>query len=112
MSQVNVQFAELHNPLFHAGKSFGTKLDPGKLAGLKLVFDEDKKRLLITWEGVTGHVPEAGVALFVPGEVKVKPVQYTHPIVAGISKAQVETPMSHVHAGHGHGKAGIGEKVK
>lgn len=110
---IDLKFVELHNPLFLGGKNFGTKLDPGKLAGLALKYDRAEKELLVSWCGKTGIIPSSGVACMEAGLPDVKASQHTHPIVAGIAaSAQVETPMSHVHAGYGHGKTGIAGKVK
>src|ERR1700692_4784279 len=103
---IDIKYAEAHNPLFLAGKNLHTKLDPGKLATLKLQYDRTEKELLVHWGGEIGIIPSSNIACMVEGLPETKPVQYTHPIVAGISSAQVETPMSHVHAGFGHGKTG------
>lgn len=105
MSQLQLKFAELHNPLFLGGKNFGLKLDPRALAGLEIVYDRTEKELLVHWQGETGIVPSSNVACMIAGIVQDKPAAHVHPIVAGMS-AQVETPMSHVHAGQGHGKTG------
>jgi hypothetical protein len=104
--KLDIKFAELHNPLFHAGKNFGTKLDPGKLAGLKLVYDRAEKELLVSWEGRHAILPSTSVSSMEEGLPEKKAVHHTHPIVAGIASAQVETPFGHVHAGVGHGKTG------
>lgn len=104
--KLDIKYAELHNPLFLGGKNFGTKLDPGKLAGLKLVFDKDDQWLLVHWGKHIGIVPLASVAVMQEGLPEKKAVQHTHPIVAGIQSAQVETPFGHVFAGEGAGKTG------
>lgn len=112
MSQINLKFAELHNSLFLGGKNFGLKLDPGKLSGLKLVYDRPEKELLVYWGDHVGIIPSSNIAAMVEGLPEVKVPQHSHPMVASVAGAQVETPMSHVHAGHGHGKTGIGGKIK
>lgn len=110
--KIDLKFAELHNSLFLGGKNFGLKLDPGKLPGLKLEYDRAEKELLVYWKDHVGIVPSSNVATMTEGLPEVKVPQQTHPMLSRISGAQVETPMSHVHAGHGHGKTGISEKVK
>lgn len=105
-AMIDIKFAEVHNPLFLAGKNFGMKLDPGKLAGLQLQYDRQEKELIVRWEGQTGIIPSSNIACMVEGLPEVKVPQYTHPIVAGISSAQVGSPMDHVFAGQGHGKTG------
>lgn len=112
MTQIELKFAELHNSLFLSGKNFGLKLDPGKLHGLKLIYDRAEKELLVHWGQDIGIIPISNVASMVPGEPIQPTPQHMHPIVAGIQSAQVETPMSHVHAGHGHGKTGLSGRVK
>lgn len=104
---LELKSAEVHNPLFLAGRNLGTKLDPGKLAGLRLFYDRKEKELLVHWASEIGVLPSSNVACMVFGVPVKRAEQYAHPIVAGIAaSAQVETPMSHVHAGFGHGKTG------
>lgn len=104
MSQIGLKFAELHTALFHAGKNFGLKLDPLKVTGLNLVYDRAEKELLVTWSGQTAIVPINNVASMQEGAVD----SHRRTVVAippGFKTAQVETPMSHVHAGPGAGKS-------
>ncbi len=102
---IELKFAELHNALFLAGKNFGLKLDPAKLAGLQLFYDRPEKELLVHWAGEIGIVPSSNIACMVIG-TSVRAVEHMHPIVAGQMSAQVETPQSHVHAGPGFGRKG------
>lgn len=104
-SQVEVEYAELHTPLFLAGTNFGTKLDrrDHKRRDLVLVFDEDKKRLIVTFNKKVAQVPEAAVAYWIEGKVEnLKPI---HNPVMGPTSAQVATPQDHVFAGPGAGKS-------
>ncbi len=73
-----------------------------------MTYDKREKELRVTWKGVTGFVPSTNVAMYVPGEAADRKVMQTaHPMVGNLStSAQVGTPMSHVHAGPGHGKTG------
>lgn len=107
VNQIDVGFAELHNALFLGGKNHGLKLDPHRYPDLKLIYDRGEKELLVTWKGHTAIVPSSNISSMTSGKpLDRKVAQVAHPMVASISSAQVETPMSHVHAGHGHGKTG------
>lgn len=106
MSQIELKFAELHNPLFLAGRNLQTKLDPGKMAGIKLFYDRPEKELLVHWNGQIGIVPSSNIACMVEGVPEIRAQQITHPIVAGIQRAQASTPMGHVFEGPGAGKTG------
>jgi hypothetical protein len=103
---MEIKIAHLHNPLFFAGKNFGQKLDPGKTAGLKLEFDEKRNWLVVNWENKQSYVPVTNISAMEAGTPEKYAQQVTHPIVAGIVSAQVETPYGHVHAGPGAGKTG------
>lgn len=99
---VTVSYAVLHEGFIFAGKNFDPKLDPYRYAGLKLKYDQDDKELLITWNDETLNMPHTNVKGYVIGEPKSRQiVQVSHPQVAGIISAQVETPYGHVHAGPG-----------
>lgn len=104
MKLTQLRFAELHNPLFHAGKNFGTKLDPGKTGGLKIEWDEERRFLAVTYSGRTSLLPESSIQSMEEGSPVTHISQHTHPIVAGIQSAQVETPFGHVFEGPGKGK--------
>jgi hypothetical protein len=77
-----------------------------------LAYDRKEKELLVQWGKEMGIVPSSNIACMVEGLPHVRTEQASHTIVAGISSAQVETPMGHVHAGEGHGRTGIGGKIK
>ncbi len=107
MTQLNVTFAKLHDPLFFGGKSFGLRLEPNTCGGLNMVYDKEDKELLVTWQGKTAHIPSTNIASYNIGEAEDrKIVQMGHPMVSGIGSAQVETPFGHVLAGPGHGRTG------
>lgn len=103
---VEVKFAVLHEGFIFAGKNFDAKLDPcTRYTGLDLKYDKDDKELLISWDGQTMNMPHTNVKGYVIGEIKTRQdIQSSHPMVAGIGSAQVETPFGHVHAGPGKGK--------
>lgn len=98
--KINLEFAELHTPLFLGGRNFGLKLDNNKFSGLNLVYDQTEKELWITHNNKTAIVPTSNVVSMTPGELK--PVEeIAKPVAApqrGVRSAQVSTPTSHVFA--------------
>ncbi len=110
-NKINLKFAELHTSLFLNGKNFGLKLDPcgspDKFNGIKLIYDREFKELHVVWGKETAIIPSSNVVSMTEGTVTPpKVVNVSSPQIAGISRAQVETPMGHVHMGEGHGKTG------
>lgn len=104
---VEVGFAVLHEGFIFEGKNFEPKLDAFKYPGLKMQYNQDDKELLINWNSRTMNMPHTNVKGYVIGDTKTRqPVLNSHPMVSGISSAQVETPFGHVHAGPGGGKKG------
>lgn len=116
MSKIDLRFAEIHAPLFlmgEKGTNLGTKLDPAKRKGLKLVYDRGEKELLVSFEGMSAIIPATNV-------VSMLEVQSTKKVSAAAVKAaqkedtptgqpivaQVSGPQLHVHAGPGHGQTG------
>lgn len=108
--------AELHKDLFLGGKNHGQRLDSSRFSDLVMFANEKQDRLYVTWKGFTKKLPMTNVADYTDEDCLVldkKVDQSAAPQLAHIStSAQVETPMSHVHAGHGHGKTGVGGKIK
>lgn len=103
--EVAVSFARLHEDLFFGSKSFGKRLDAAAFHGLLMTYDREDRELTVKWNGATAHIPSANIASYSTDPVKAKVIQTLHPMVAGISSAQVETPHGHVHAGPGKGKS-------
>ncbi len=101
-SDQSVKYAVLHTPLFLAGTNLSEKLDPSKRRGLDLVFDDQKKRLVVGWQGEVAMVPEPNVAFWIEGDAQPEPAK---PAVVKPFSAQVSTPQDHVFAGPGGGKA-------
>ncbi len=115
-----IKWAEVHGSLFLAGSNLLTKLDPVKRVGLRLEYDEVKRHLYVHYKDEILRVPETSVL----GMVEDVPVSITERIERGQREftehvkleteaalriavnAQVSTPMSHVHAGPGHGQTG------
>lgn len=106
MPKIDLKFAQLHNPIFFGGKNFAPKLEPRHIAGLELFYDRENKELHVHYMGAIAIVPSTNIACMVEGVPDQKAPLVTHPMVAGISSAQVETPFGHVHAGPGEGKTG------
>lgn len=104
MEPMELKFVELHTPIFLAGTNMGLKLDPGKRQGLKLEYYRDMQELHVFYKDEMAIVPLPNVASLVPGKPKMPLAQVSHPMLASIGSAQVETPSSHVHAGMGKGR--------
>lgn len=111
--KTEIEWAELHAPLFLAGTNLGQKLDPKKRSGVVMAYDEVKRHLFVTYNGQTARIPETSVLSMVEYSTLVEApklaVNAAPPVKpAGFDPyaAQVETPMSHVHAGLGHGQTG------
>jgi hypothetical protein len=103
--QTEVSFAKLHDDLFFNRKSFGKTLEPNIHGGLKMIYDDTARELLVTWQNKTAHIPSTNIASYCVGEVEDRKIHQTSaPMVAGISSAQVETPFGHVFEGPGKGK--------
>lgn len=59
--KTEIEWAELHAPLFLAGTNLGQKLDPKKRTGLKMIYDEDKRHLYVIYNAQMARVPETSV---------------------------------------------------
>ena len=107
MSKLEVKFALLKDPLFFEGVNWGQRLDPqksSKHAEMQLYYDRAEKELHVVYGNETMIIPSSSFIGVVLGKVTTKAPHLTHPIVSGINKAQVESPMAHVHEGLGKGK--------
>ena len=117
--KIDLRFAEIHAPLFlmgDKGMNLGTKLDPSKRTGLKLVYDRDAKELLVSFENMHAIVPATNVVSMIEAPAakaaKVEPEavrvaqKVDMPAFGTPITAQLETPQSHVHAGPGKGQTG------
>ncbi len=111
---IDVGFAELHGSIFVNGKNLTTKLDTHHNKALVMKYDAEEKELLVTWNGVTSHIPSTNIMHYIPGPaVDRKITQSSAPVTFNAPvRAQVESPMSHVHAGPGHGQTGLAGKIK
>lgn len=121
--RIEIEWAELHAPIFLAGTNLSQKLDPAKRQGLSMVYDEDKRHLYVTYNNgkgtkQTARVPETSVLSLIEAEKS--------PVVVGAGKqeqvsaapvfnpnaAQVDSPTAHVFGGPGKGQTGRGPRVK
>ena len=109
--KIDIEWAELHSPLFLNGTNLQMKLDPTKRVGLKMAYDEDKGHLFVSYGGKTARLPQSSVLCMVEAEVRA-PVEAKKTKPLQTLNAQVETPMSHVHAGPGAGQTGLGGKIR
>lgn len=106
--KVSVRFAEIHSPLFHAGKNHGQKFIDGK-AGVSLSYDQEAKELLVEYEGRTAHIPSTSVLCYEEANTLVSAVAeaptkgLSAALPKGKVKAQVSGPHDHVFKGPGHG---------
>ncbi len=114
--RTEIVWAELHGPLFLAGTNLGMKLDPKGRSGIKMEYDEQKRHLYVTYNSKTCRIPETSVLSMVEHVADVTPITREQIAAAAPifdpNAAQVSTPMSHVHAGPGHGQTGQDEAGK
>lgn len=109
--RTKIVWAELHAPLFLNGTNLGQKLDHKTKGGVTMEYDEAKRHLFVSYNGKIARIPETSVLTMVeapvtqPGVVVQRNTVVT-PMAFDPNAAQVETPMSHVHAGPGHGQTG------
>ncbi len=95
----------LHNSVRIAGKNFTNRLDPAECSGLVISADLKTGLISASYMGETAIIFQPDHIVF--GDLKErKIVQMSHPQVASVVGAQVETPYGHVHAGPGKGKTG------
>ena len=121
MSVISIVFAELHTPLFLAGKNFGSKLQPNQTSGLTLFYNRKEKELIVVYNGQGAIIPAPSIASMTPADPKdlglgvqaevekvtttkaapvqvqapkAAPVQKHHPQTSNINKAQVSDPSS------------------
>ena len=93
----DLAFAELHSPLFHAGKNHGTKLISKH--DLKLQYDEEKQELRVTYHNRVSRIPKSALQSFEEVSALIPPPPVNVPSTMDINKiqsAQVETPTTHV----------------
>lgn len=128
--RTKIDWAELHAPLFLAGTNLGQKIPKAEHKNhIHMEYDEEKRHLYVTYNKKTCRIPETSVLSMVEppmdspigeirvfrGEVPTYIPSEAHPGLEPLPQAappQVETPMSHVHAGPGKGQSGRGGRIK
>jgi len=106
--KMELEYAELHAPLFLGGVNLAAKLDPTKRVGMTLEYDRTEKELRIVLETPNGtketFLPSTSVLHYVPGTPKRPGGKPAVVAPAGPIVAQVSSPTDHVFAGLGKGK--------
>lgn len=105
-----LEFVALRDPLFHAGKNFGQKIESKKPGDAELIYYEDSQMLHITHNGKTSWVHVTSTSSMTPAlvqEVAAEPANTVQTAKTGkhqkVQSAQVHTPTSHVFGeGPGH----------
>lgn len=107
---LELEFAELHGPIFLKGTNLPAKLSPGDMPGqrrdIKLFYDRKHRELHVHFKDKIAIVPRENVASMVE-KGNACEVQNDPPIDLPVTQkrtAQVDGPMHHVFAGEGHGK--------
>lgn len=110
--RINLEFAELHTPLFLGGRNFGLKLDKVRFGGLVIIYDQTEKELWVTHNDKTAIIPTSNVVSMTPDMGKKELEEGPKPLAVpeeprprGRPKfnSQVSTPTSHVF-GEGPGR--------
>jgi hypothetical protein len=102
--KINLNFAELHTPLFLGGTNWGVKLYTHQAKGhLVLTYDREEKELLIRHKNDISIIPTSNVVSMSPEpegiEVEKKPeVIKRPPGRPPVNSAQVSGPTHHVFA--------------
>lgn len=97
---INLEFAELHSPLFLGKKNHGLKLFHKD--GMMLQYDRQEKELLAYFGGKTAIIPSSNVSSMTPRDPSAKDEVQTPVGPRGKVKAQISTPQDHVfHEGPG-----------
>jgi hypothetical protein len=101
--KIELEFAELHTPLFLGGKNFGLKLMATPQTKIELIYDRAEKELWVNFNGKTAVIPTSNVVSMTPkGLAEVIPLDQNQVQTAPTGKhkktqsAQVSSPTSHV----------------
>ena len=94
--KVDIDLAELHNPLFLGGVNWGNKLLKRQAKGtLELTYDRKEKELIVKFNKFTAIIPNSNVSSMTIGHAalleSVVPA-VSHDMVHDIQKAQLEQP--------------------
>lgn len=106
--KTEIEWFEVHAPLFINGCNLGVKIDRKTKGGVGIWYDEEKRHLFVTYNGKTARIPEPSILSMIEAAPATQPKIVVNQGVASFNPhaAQVESPMSHVHAGLGHGQTG------
>lgn len=117
---IELEFVELHGPIFINGTNLPPKLIPGDSPGqrrdIKIFYDRDVREVYVHFKDKIGIVPRENVAMMVEKKKESKKAiaeakmaekeasgpTFVHEKITG----QIDSPMHHVFAGPGHGKTG------
>lgn len=69
--RIELNFAELHNPLFLNGTNLQMKLDPSKRQELFLIYDRVEKELLVYYKSALAIVPTTNVSSMTPKDPEI-----------------------------------------
>lgn len=106
---IEIKWAEAHTAIFIGGRNLGTKIDVSKTPGLRMMFDEDKREMVVSYvnsknEHFVGTSADGNfvIKIFADPEdykkelpktkVKATKAPVSHPQIANIGSAQVSTP--------------------
>ena len=80
---IELEFAELHGPIFINGTNLAPKLIPGDAPGhrrdIKLFYDRGERELYVHFKGKVGIVPRENVAMMVEKPVEKKAIPFEEP---------------------------------
>ena len=102
--KIDLEFVELHQPLFLAGVNFSTKLTPAMKGGIKMWYDTELEHTFVIYNGKVAMIENtASKTMYDPSQlgINAKASILTKPVLVQAdatpttwSGAQVETPAS------------------
>lgn len=102
---IPVDFAVMVGTFIIQGKNMGPRLDPAETAGIRMYFTDDSRKIFeVEYKDYRMKFPQMQVQYWHEGvyeERKGRAINVAPPVRPS---AQVDSPMSHVHAGLGAGK--------
>jgi hypothetical protein len=121
---IELEFAELHGPIFVKGTNLPAKLSlgtaPGQRRDIKIFYDRNHREVHVHFKDKIAIVPRENVATmiekassdilkkdrdeWVSAGIGIEPDYYNEKEKVNKKTAQVDSPMHHVFAGEGHGK--------
>lgn len=102
--KIDLEFVELHQPLFLAGVNFGTKLYPVMKGGIKMWYDTELDHTIVCYNGKVAMIENtASKTMYDPSQLGINTKAFlverpklvqTDAIPTTWAGAQVETPAS------------------